>query len=101
MGAKTFTELPLTARMSDNVFTFGNAINNIFVRFYDVNNINLYFRPAIVMYLYFLLRTFFTGQTLIAAIFVIVEVFILLKNSSLLPEYTPFPYRNTSMMLLS
>ena len=29
MGAKTFNELPLTARMSDNVFTFRDAINNI------------------------------------------------------------------------
>ena len=53
----------------------------ICVRFYHVNNINLLFRPAMVMYLCFLIRNFLvTEQTSITAIFVIVEVFILLKN---------------------
>ena len=31
MGAKTFKELPLTARISDNVFAFREMMNNIYV----------------------------------------------------------------------
>ena len=42
------------------------------LRFKDVNDIKLHFRPITVS---------FSGQKLITAIFVIVEAFILLKNS--------------------
>jgi len=31
MGAKTFNELPLTARISDNVFAFREMMNIIYV----------------------------------------------------------------------
>jgi len=31
MGAKTFNELPLTARISDNVLAFREMMNNIYV----------------------------------------------------------------------
>ena len=31
MGAKTFNELPLTARMSDNVLAFREIMDNIYV----------------------------------------------------------------------
>ena len=31
MGAKTFNELPLTARMSDNAFAFREMMNNIYL----------------------------------------------------------------------
>ena len=56
MGAKTLDELPLTVRMSDNVFASREIINNICTRFYHVNDIKLLLRASIVMYLCFLVK---------------------------------------------